>query len=72
MRDKVEDMVHFDICYAILENMVNSILCSILSLSQKVKICNKSSIGCSVHFQRGPCFRTKEVEVPLMKWHISS
>ena len=30
---KVEDIVHFDICYAILENIVNLILYSILSLS---------------------------------------
>ena len=34
---KVEEMVHIDTCYAILENIVNSILCSILSRSQILK-----------------------------------
>ena len=31
---QIEDMAHFDICYAILENIVDSTSCSILSLSQ--------------------------------------
>ena len=35
---KIEDMAHFDICYAILENIVDSTSCSILSLSQGIGI----------------------------------
>ena len=34
---KVEEMVYIDTCYAILENIANSISCSILSLSQILK-----------------------------------
>ena len=34
---KVEEMVYIDTCYAILENIANSILCSNLSLSQILK-----------------------------------
>ena len=38
MHVKVEDMVHNDICFAILENIgSNSTLCSILSLNQILK-----------------------------------
>ena len=35
---QIEDMAHFDICYAILENIVDSTSCSILSLSQGIGI----------------------------------
>ena len=36
---KVEDMAYFDMPY---KNIVNSILCLILSLSQEINICNLS------------------------------
>ena len=35
---QIEDMAHFDICYAILENIVDLTSCSILSLSQGIRI----------------------------------
>ena len=42
----IEGMNHFNICNALLENVVNSIICSILKYlkSSKSVICHKMSI----------------------------